>query len=47
MEWPKWLVPELTFTKYIELIKLSFEDNGKISDVKVIIDAGERQEQRT
>ena len=47
-EGPKWLVPELTFSQYVELLKLSYEENGKIGQVEVIVDAGEqKQEQRT
>jgi hypothetical protein len=46
-EGPNWLVPELTFTQYITLLKLFYEDNGKIGQVEVIIDGEEqRQEQR-
>lgn len=46
-EGPNWLVPELTFTQYITLSKLFYEDNGKIGQVEVIIDGEEqRQEQR-
>ena len=44
---PNWLVPELTFSQYVELLKLFYEDNEKIGQVEVIIDAGEQtQEQR-
>ena len=42
-EGPKWLVPDLTFKRYIELARVEYEDEGKI---EVIVDAGERQEQR-
>lgn len=46
-EGPNWLVPELTFSQYVELLKSFYEDNEKIGQVEVIIDAGEqRQEQR-
>jgi len=46
-EGPNWLVPELTFSQYVELLKLSYEDNRKINQVEVIFDAGDqRQEQR-
>jgi hypothetical protein len=46
-EGPSWLVPELTFSQYVELLKLFYEDNGKICHSEVIIDAGDqRQEQR-
>lgn len=45
-EGPKWLVPDLSFTKYVELIKLFFEDNRRIGEFEVIIDAGQRAEQR-
>lgn len=46
-EGPNWLVPELTFSQYVELLKLFYEDSGKIGQVEVIINAGEqRQVQR-
>ena len=46
-EGPNWLVPELTFSQYVELLKVSYEDNGKVGEVEVIIDAGDqRKEQR-
>jgi hypothetical protein len=45
-EGPKWLVPDLTFKKYIELIRIGYDDDGKIGTVEVIVDAGEQQEQR-
>ncbi len=46
-EGPNWLVPELTFTQYVTLLKLFYEDNGKIGQVGVTIDGEEqRQEQR-
>jgi hypothetical protein len=46
-EGPNWLVPELTFSQYVELLKSFYEDNGKTGQVEVIIGAGEqRQEQR-
>jgi hypothetical protein len=43
-EGPKWLVPDLTFKKYVELIRISC-DEDKIGTVEVIVDAGEPQEQ--
>ena len=49
-EWvgPKWLVPDLTFTKYVKLLELWCEDKEKIVELEVMLDAGEqRQEQRT
>ena len=42
---PKWLVPDLTFRKYVELIRISYDDEDKIGIVEVIVDAGEQQEQ--
>jgi hypothetical protein len=47
-EWvgPKWLVPDLTFTKYVNMMRLSCEETDKIGDIEVILDAGEQQEQR-
>ena len=44
---PTWLVPDLTFTKYVKLLELWCEDTEKIGEVEVILDAGERQEQKT
>jgi len=43
-EGPKWLVPDLTFKKYVELMRISY-DEDKIGTVEVIVDAGEPQEQ--
>jgi len=45
---PKWLVPDLTFIKYVKLMRLCCEETGKIGDVEVVLNAGEqRQQQRT
>ena len=46
-EWngPSWLVPDLTFRQYVELMRLCYEDKGKIGEVEVWIDAEEKQEQ--
>ena len=44
---PSWLVPDLTFTKYVKLLELWCEDTGRIGEVEVILDDGERQEQKT
>jgi len=45
-EGPKWLVPDLTFKKYVELIKIGYDYEEKIGTVEVMVDAGEQQEQR-
>ena len=45
-EGPKWLVPDLTFNQYVELIRMGYDDEEKIGTIEVIVDAGERQEQR-
>ncbi len=48
-EWdgPKWLVPDLTFVKYVKLMKISYEDTEVADDdVEVILDVGEQVEQR-
>ena len=45
-EGPKWLVPDLTFRKYVHLLKVCYEDNRRIGELEVVIDAGETQEQR-
>jgi hypothetical protein len=48
-EWDatKWLVSNLTFRKYVELMRLCYEDKGKIGEVEVLIDSGEQKEQFT
>ncbi len=48
-EWtgPKWLVPELTFEKYVKLIRLCIEDSGENGMVEVLLDNGEKIEQKT
>jgi hypothetical protein len=38
-EGPKWLVPELTFRKYVELMRLGYEDERKIGELEVFVDA--------
>jgi hypothetical protein len=47
-EWvgPKWLVPDVTFTKYVELLELWYEKAEKTLEVEVTLDAGEQQEQQ-
>jgi hypothetical protein len=46
-EWdgPSWLVPDLTFRQYVELMRLSREDKEKTGDVEVWINAEEKQKQ--
>jgi len=46
-EGPKWLVPDLTFKEYVELVKIGYEGEEKIGTIEVIVDAGEQQQQRT
>jgi hypothetical protein len=43
---PKWLRPDLTFKKFVELTKLCYEDIGSIGEIEVIVDAGEKQKIR-
>jgi hypothetical protein len=38
---PKWLIPDLTFSKYIKLLELCFMDKKKNVEVEVLLDAGE------
>jgi hypothetical protein len=45
-EGPKWIVPDLTFKQYLELIRVSCANEEKFGNLEVIVDAGERQEQR-
>jgi hypothetical protein len=43
---PKWLVPDLTFEKYIKLVRISVEDVGKTGDVEVFFNGYQRPEQK-
>jgi len=43
---PSWLIPELTFRQYIELLRLSYEDERKTRELEVWVDAEEKQKQR-
>jgi hypothetical protein len=43
---PKWLVPDLTFKQYVELVRISYREEERIGTFEVIVDAGERQTQR-
>ncbi len=47
-EWngPGWLVPDLTFKQYVELVRLCYEDKGKLGEVEVWVNAEEKQKQR-
>lgn len=47
-EWvgPKWLVPDLTFEKYIKLVRISVEDSGKTGEVEVLFDGYQKPKQR-
>jgi hypothetical protein len=42
---PNWLVPDLTFRKYVELARLGNLDTEKTGELEVWIDAEEKQEQ--
>ncbi len=44
-EGPRWLVPDLTFKRYVELMRLHCEDEERIGEVEVIVDEGEKKEQ--
>jgi hypothetical protein len=35
---PKWLIPDLTFSKYIKLLELCFMDKKKSVEVEVLLD---------
>ncbi|NLF89578.1 hypothetical protein GX563_12250 [Candidatus Bathyarchaeota archaeon] len=42
---PEWLVPDLTFEKYVKLVRISVEEAGKKGDVEVLFDGYQRPEQ--
>jgi hypothetical protein len=39
---PGWLVPELTFEKYVALMEVAYKDEGKVGKVEILIDDGEK-----
>ena len=45
-EWkgPYWLIPNLTFSEYVELLRLSFENKEKIGELEVWANAEERRQ---
>lgn len=43
---PKWLVPDLTFTKYVNLMRLHCEDTiDDSAEVEVLLDVGEEEQE--
>jgi hypothetical protein len=42
---PKWLVPNLTFEKYVKLVRISVEGEDKIGNMEVLLDDGEKPDQ--
>lgn len=44
---PKWLVPNLTFERYIKLVQMTVEGSGKKGDVEVLLDEYQKPEQKT
>jgi hypothetical protein len=44
---PKWLVPDLTFEKYVKLVRISVEEEGVPGNIEVLLDDGEKPEQET
>jgi hypothetical protein len=43
-EGPSWLVPDLTFRKYVILMELSYNDRGKIGDFEIVVEDEEKQQ---
>jgi hypothetical protein len=42
-EGPSWLVPDLTFEKYVALMELAFNDHNTIGDLEIVVDGREKQ----
>lgn len=42
---PEWLVPDLTFEKYVKLVRISVEEAGKKGNLEVLFDGYQRPEQ--
>jgi hypothetical protein len=43
---PKWLVPDLTFTKYVKLVELWYEDIEENGKVEVVLNDRRKPEQK-
>jgi hypothetical protein len=43
---PKWLVPDLTFTKYVKLVELWYEDTEENGKEEVILDERRKPDQK-
>jgi hypothetical protein len=43
---PKWLVPDITFTKYVKLLELWYEDAEKNGKMEVILDERRKPDQK-
>jgi len=44
---PRLLPQDLTFTKYVELIRLGYKSAEKMEKIEVLIDVGKQQERQT
>lgn len=42
---PKWLVPNLTFEKYVNLVRISVEGSSKMEDLEVLLNEYQKPEQ--
>lgn len=42
---PRWLVPDLTFMQYVELLRLCYVDKRKTGELEVWVNAEEKQKQ--
>jgi hypothetical protein len=46
-EGPNWLIPDLTFVKYVKLMELSYNDQGKkIGNLEIMVADEEEQQQK-
>ena len=45
-EGPSWLIPDLTFVKYVTLMELSYNDQGKVGNVEIMVADEEKQQQK-
>jgi hypothetical protein len=45
-EGPSWLIPDLTFVKYVQLMDLSYNDQGKVGNVEIVVEDAKKQEQK-
>ncbi len=47
-EWqgPSWLIPDLTFTKYVTLMEIFYNNRGKVDNLEIMVEDGQKQQEK-